>query len=242
MSFCKFIFIMFCSYSGSNEPFSCNYTKLYCTFCCNQQISRKFCWTWPSVKLQKNIYNKLMRKRSLLWTIQLFRSIAYNQWHKKKQLYTALFLEYCFKLVFATSWKIQKWLIHFRICLKKDFSFTIHCKIRTSWSYSFNGKETKIVRHYAQKNQQIFKKGCNESAATINLTCNEFFTRGLPKNRKILLINRESNIHALLRKLPIHIIHWLNLLMLKILRLKKFAFFFYHCNLKTGQQNWNLKH
>ena len=41
-------------------------------------------------------------------------------------------------------------------------------------------KET--VRHFALKVQQLVEKGwCNENASTINLKCNEIFTKGLPK-------------------------------------------------------------
>ena len=43
-------------------------------------------------------------------------------------------------------------------------------------------KDTQSVRHYAMKVQQLVEKGWyNESAATINLKCNEIFTRGSPK-------------------------------------------------------------
>ena len=41
------------------------------------------------------------------------------------------------------------------------------------------------VRHFALKVQQLVEKGwCNENASTINLKCNEIFTKGLPKNPK----------------------------------------------------------
>ena len=38
-------------------------------------------------------------------------------------------------------------------------------------------KETDNLRHYAQEVEQLDKKGCcNETAATVNLKCNEVFT------------------------------------------------------------------
>ena len=50
---------------------------------------------------------------------------------------------------------------------------------------SKKGNET--VRHFALKVQQLVEKGwCNENASTINLKCNEIFTKGLPKNLKTL--------------------------------------------------------
>ena len=46
-------------------------------------------------------------------------------------------------------------------------------------------KDNETVRHFALKVQQLVKKGwCNENASTINLKCNEIFTKGLPKNPK----------------------------------------------------------
>ena len=41
------------------------------------------------------------------------------------------------------------------------------------------------VRHFALKVQQLVEKGwCNENASTINLKCNEIFTKRLPENLK----------------------------------------------------------
>ena len=46
-------------------------------------------------------------------------------------------------------------------------------------------KDNETVRHFALKIQQLVEKGwCNENASTINLKCNEIFTKGLPKNLK----------------------------------------------------------
>ena len=49
--------------------------------------------------------------------------------------------------------------------------------------YPKKGNET--VRHFALKVQQLVENvWCNENASTINLKCNEIFTKGLPKNLK----------------------------------------------------------
>ena len=46
-------------------------------------------------------------------------------------------------------------------------------------------KDNETVRHFALKLQQLVEKGwCNENASTINLKCNEIFTKRLPKNFK----------------------------------------------------------
>ena len=49
--------------------------------------------------------------------------------------------------------------------------------------------ETESIRHCHPKVQQFVEKGwCNESAATINLNCNETFFRGLPKKLKVFAL------------------------------------------------------
>ena len=46
-------------------------------------------------------------------------------------------------------------------------------------------KDKETVRHFALQVQQLVEKGwCNENASTINLKCDEIFTKGLPKNLK----------------------------------------------------------
>ena len=43
----------------------------------------------------------------------------------------------------------------------------------------------RITKHFALKVQQLAEKGwCTENASTINLKCNEVFTKGLPENLK----------------------------------------------------------
>ena len=53
-------------------------------------------------------------------------------------------------------------------------------------------KDNETVRHFALKVQQIVEKGWwNENASTINLKCNEIFTKGLPKNLKAFANKRQ---------------------------------------------------
>ena len=113
---------------------------------------------------------------------------------------------------------------------------------RTSWISGFNKNKTENVLDFALKFQQLYKKGwCNESALPINLKCNEIFTTGLPKNWKTFLINGRSNIHLLLWNLSFHFKHWLNLLIVKILQMKRFELVFYHLDLFLEHQKWNIK-
>ena len=46
-------------------------------------------------------------------------------------------------------------------------------------------EDNETVRHFALKVQQLVEEGwCNENASSINLVCNEFFSKGIPKNLK----------------------------------------------------------
>ena len=91
--------------------------------------------------LLKNIYIKFMQtwfqlwenKFSILWLI-------FDGTNKKRHL--AMFLIWkCFKLVFATSWKVLNWLVRLCICIYKNaIFFTKKCIIRKSWSSGLNEK------------------------------------------------------------------------------------------------------
>ena len=83
-------------------------------------------------------------------------------------------------------------------------------------------KENDKVNFYALKPQQLIEKGwCIESAPTINLKCIETFTRGLPKNLENFAQKCQIKHTITVMEPSFHFIHRLNLLMLKILRLKK---------------------
>ena len=68
---------------------------------------------------------------------------------------------------------------------KKQFSSQKNAYYAQVEALNLTKKENETVRHFALKFQQLVEKGwCNENASTINLKCNEIFTKGLPKNLK----------------------------------------------------------
>ena len=91
----------------------------------------------------------------------------------------------------ALSWYIrlndtykQDWHA-FVQAFKKQFSSQKNAYYAQVEALSLIKKDNETVRHFALKVQQLVEKGwCNENASTINLKCNEIFTKGLPKNLK----------------------------------------------------------
>ena len=68
---------------------------------------------------------------------------------------------------------------------KKQFSSQKNAYYAQVEALNSTKKDNETVRHFALKVQQLVEKGwCNENASTINLKCNEIFTKGLPKNLK----------------------------------------------------------
>ena len=68
---------------------------------------------------------------------------------------------------------------------KKQFSSQKTAYYAQVEALALTKKDNETVRHFALRVQQLVKKGwCNESPATINLKCNEIFTKGLPKKLK----------------------------------------------------------
>ena len=68
---------------------------------------------------------------------------------------------------------------------KKQFSSQKNAYYAQVEALNLIKKDNETVRHFALKVQQLVEKGwCNENASTINLKCNEIFTKGLPKNLK----------------------------------------------------------
>ena len=103
-------------------------------------------------------------------------------------------------------------------------------------------KETENVRHYALQVQHSVENGwCNESAATLNLRCNEFFTGGPPNKLKDFVHRRQVKHTSTVvdPSIPLH--HWSTLLMLKITRMKKFVLLIYHRKLIMEHRNWNIQ-
>ena len=68
---------------------------------------------------------------------------------------------------------------------KKQFSSQKNAYYAQVEALNLTKKDNETVRHFALKDQQLVEKGwCNENASTINLKCNEIFTKRLPKNLK----------------------------------------------------------
>ena len=68
---------------------------------------------------------------------------------------------------------------------KKQFSSQKSAYYAQVEALNLSKKDIETVRHFALKVQQLVEKGwCNENPSTINLKCNEIFTKGLPKNLK----------------------------------------------------------
>ena len=68
---------------------------------------------------------------------------------------------------------------------KKQFSSQKNAYYAQVEALNLTKKDNETVGHFALKVQKLVEKGwCNENASTINLKCNEIFTKGLPKNLK----------------------------------------------------------
>ena len=75
---------------------------------------------------------------------------------------------------------------------KKQFSSQKNSYYAQVEALNLTEKDNETVRHFALKVQQLVEKGwCNENASTINLKCNEIFTKGLPKNPKDIANKRQ---------------------------------------------------
>ena len=107
----------------------------------------------------------------------------YNFWHARRMVFiqgsltgTAL----CWYIRLNDFYK-QDWHA-FVQAFKKQFSSQKKAFYAQVECLSLVKKENETVRHIALKVQQLVEKGwCNEKAPTINLKCNEIFTKGFPK-------------------------------------------------------------
>ena len=110
----------------------------------------------------------------------------YKFWHARR----IAFIQ-CSLTGTALSWYIrlndtykQDWHA-FVQAFKKQFSSQKNAYYAQVEALSLVKKDNETVRHFALKVQQLVEKGWrNENASTINLKCNEIFTKGLPKNLK----------------------------------------------------------
>ena len=110
----------------------------------------------------------------------------YKFWHARRMAFIQ-----CSLTGTALSWYIRlndtykhDWHA-FVQAFKKQFSSQKNAYYAQVEALNLTKKDNEKVRHFALKVQQLVEKGwCNENASTINLKCNEIFTKGLPKNLK----------------------------------------------------------
>ena len=100
----------------------------------------------------------------------------------------------------------QDWHV-FVQAFKKQFSSHNNAYYAQDEALNLSNKDNETVRHFALKVQQLVEKGwCNENASTINLKCNEIFTKRLPKNLKDFANKRQvKNTSTVLEpSIPFH--------------------------------------
>ena len=110
----------------------------------------------------------------------------YKFWHARRMAFIQ-----CSLTGTALSWYIRlndtykhDWHA-FVQAFKKQFSSQKNAYYAQVEALNLTKKDNETVRQFALKVQQLVEKGwCNENASTINLKCNEIFTKGLPKNLK----------------------------------------------------------
>ena len=118
--------------------------------------------------------------------LQLTSEHEYKFWHARRMAFVQ-----CSLPGTALSWYIRlndtykhDWHA-FVQAFKKQFSSRKNAFYAQVEALNLTKKDNETVRHFALKVQQLVEKGwCNENASTINLKCNEIFTKGLPKNLK----------------------------------------------------------
>ena len=105
-------------------------------------------------------------------------------WHARRMAFIQ-----CSLTGTAFSWYIRlndtyKQVWHaFVQAFEKQFSSQKNAYYAQVEALNHSKKDNETVRHFTIKVQQLVEKGwCNENASTINLNCNEIFTKRLPKN------------------------------------------------------------
>ena len=114
----------------------------------------------------------------------------YKFWHARRMAFIQ-----CSLTGTALSWYIR---LHdtythdwhaFVQAFKKQFSSQKNAYYAQVEALHLTKKDNETVRHFALKVQQLVEKGwCNENASTINLKCNEIFTKNFQKILKTLQI------------------------------------------------------
>ena len=163
----------------------------------------------------------------------------YKIWHARRMAFIQ-----CFLTGTALSWYIHlndtykhDWHA-FVQAFKKQFSSQKNAYYAQVEALNLTRKDNETVRHFALKVQQLVEKGwCNENASTINLKCNEIFTKGLPKNLKDFANKRQvkHTSTVLEPSIPFHTLE--NLLTPKILQTTKSEHTILHLKLKILQNN-----
>ena len=133
---------------------------------------------------------------------------SYLTWHSRR-----MSLLYCSLTGTASNWydrlpQVYKddWSYFLQIFKKRFFSqkHAYHAQIE---ALAIVKKDNENVRHFALKVETLVKQGWyNEYPSTINLKCNEFFTRGLPKKVKDFANKRQvkHNSSSLEPSIPFH--------------------------------------
>ena len=111
---------------------------------------------------------------------------GYKLWHARRMAFiqcsltgTALSRYIRLKDTYKQDWHA------FVQAFKKEFSSQKNAYYAQVEALNLSKKDNETVHHFAFKVQQLVEKGwCNENASTMNLKCNEIFTKGLPKNLK----------------------------------------------------------
>ena len=112
----------------------------------------------------------------------------YKFWHARRMAFIQ-----CSLTGTALTWYLrlndtykQDWHA-FVQALKKQFSSQKNAYYAQVEALNLSKKDNETVRMFALKVQQLDENGwCYENASTINLKCNEIFTKGLPKTLKTL--------------------------------------------------------
>ena len=116
--------------------------------------------------------------------LQPTTSHEYKFWHALRMAFIQ-----CSLTGTALSWYIrlndtykQDWSAFVQV-FKNQFSSQKNAYYAQVEALNLVKKDNETVRHFAPKVQQLVEKDlCNENASTINLKCNENFTKGLLKN------------------------------------------------------------
>ena len=107
-------------------------------------------------------------------------------WHARRMVFIQ-----CPLTGTALSWYIrlndtykQDWHA-FVQAFKKEFSSQKNAYYAQVEALNLSKKDNETVRHFALNVQQLVEKGwCNDNESSIDLKCNEIFTKGLRKNLK----------------------------------------------------------